>query len=100
MYRLPPVAPKASASCHPRAVTRRKEAEPNADIKEILHRNLGLDGPVMLEGLERVHDMITWRLKSSAREIRVIAREREVGKAELITLEKEITCLERAEHKK
>ena len=100
MYRLAPVAPKASSSHHPRAVTRRKEAEPDADNEEILCRDLELDGPVTLEGLEHMHDTITWHLESSAREIRVIAREREVGKAELLALEKEIVRFECTSRKK
>ena len=77
-----------------------KKADPDTDVEEILHRILDLDGPVMLEGLECTHDMITWHLESSAREICLIMQEREVRKAELIMLEKEIAHLELDEAKK
>ena len=99
MYCLAPVAPKASSSRHPRTVTRRKEAEPDTDIEEILRCDLGLDGPVTLEGLEHAHNMVTWHLESSAREIRLITQEREISKKELIALEKEIARLEHIEDK-
>ena len=100
MYRVAPVAPKASSLCPSRAVARKKETEPDTDIEEILRRDLELDGPVTLEGLECAHNTITWRLESSAREICVIMREREVGKAELLALEKEIARFERTSRKK
>src|ERR1700683_1181343 len=99
MYRVAPVALKASSLCPSCAVTRKKETEPDADIEEILRHDLGLDGPVTLEGLERAHDMVTWRLKSSAREIRLIVQEREIRKKELIALEKEMAHLEHAKDK-
>ena len=80
--------------------SRRKEKEPDADIEGILRRVLDLDGPPTLDGLERAHDTITWRLESSAREIRLIARERELGKRELALIDEEIQRMELAESQK
>ena len=53
-----------------------------------------------LDGLERARDTITWRLESSAREIRLIAQERELGKRELAKLDDEIRRMELAESQK
>ena len=81
-------------------MTQKKEPEPDADVEEILCCVLDLDSLVMLEHLECMHDTITWRLELSARKICLVAQEGEVGKAELIVLEKEITCLELDKAKK
>lgn len=53
-----------------------------------------------LDGLERTRDTITWRLESSAREIRLIAQERELGKRELALIDEEIQRMELAESQK
>ena len=67
--------------------SRKKEGDHDADVKKILRCVLELDGPVTFKGLERAHDTITWRLESSAREIHLIAQERELGKKELLKIE-------------
>ena len=48
----------------------------------------------ILEGLERARDTITWRLESSAYEIRLIAQERELGKKELLKIDVAIKRME------
>ena len=72
----------------------KKEGDHDADVEKILRRVLELDGPVTLDGLERARDTINWRLESSAREIRLIAQERELGKKELLKINAAIKRME------